>query len=133
MEHLGWSISRTWSEKAFSPFGATGVFSSNPGSVRLASLFGANKPISAPTPCIVKQQANNRKKFFRFSAASPSIPEISRFFGIVIKMFFDDHNPPHFHAEYGGHLALIDIRNLSSFSGHLPPRVGRNPSRRALQ
>jgi len=51
------------------------------------------------------------------------MPEISRFFGIVIKMFFDDHNPPYFHAEYSGYLALIDIRNLSSFSGHLPPRV----------
>ena len=49
--------------------------------------------------------------------------EISCFFGIVIKMFFDDHNPPHFHAEYGGDIALIDIRNLSVFSGHLPPRV----------
>ena len=41
------------------------------------------------------------------------MPEISRFFGIVIKMFFDDHNPPHFHAEYGDSAALIDIRNLS--------------------
>ncbi len=51
------------------------------------------------------------------------MPEISRFFGIVIKMFFDDHNPPHFHAEYSGDVALIDIRNLSVFSGHLPPRV----------
>ncbi len=51
------------------------------------------------------------------------MPEISRFFGIVIKMFFDDHNPPHFHAEYSGDIALIDIRNLSVFSGHLPPRV----------
>lgn len=51
------------------------------------------------------------------------MPEISRFFGIVIKMFFDDHNPPHFHAEYGGDIALIDIRNLSVFSGRLPPRV----------
>jgi hypothetical protein len=51
------------------------------------------------------------------------MPEISRFFGIVIKMFFDDHNPPHFHAEYSGELALIDIRNLSVFSGRLPPRV----------
>jgi hypothetical protein len=38
-------------------------------------------------------------------------------------MFFDDHNPAHFHAEYGGNLALIDIRNLSVFSGRLPPRV----------
>ena len=51
------------------------------------------------------------------------MPEISRFFGIVIKMFFDDHNPPHFHAEYGDEVALFDIRNLSLFSGHLPPRV----------
>ena len=51
------------------------------------------------------------------------MPEISRFLGIVIKMFFDDHNPPHFHAEYGGDVALIDIRNLSVFSGRLPPRV----------
>jgi hypothetical protein len=51
------------------------------------------------------------------------MPEISRFFGIVIKMFFDDHNPPHFHAEYGGDVALIDIRTLAVFSGRLPPRV----------
>jgi hypothetical protein len=51
------------------------------------------------------------------------MPEISRFFGIVIKMFYDDHNPPHFHAEYGGHLALVDIMRLSVFSGQLPARV----------
>jgi hypothetical protein len=41
------------------------------------------------------------------------MPEISRFFGIVIKMFYDDHNPPHFHAEYGSDVALIDIRTLA--------------------
>ncbi|MEJ2745241.1 MAG: DUF4160 domain-containing protein [bacterium] len=51
------------------------------------------------------------------------MPEICRFFGIVIKMFFDDHNPPYFHAEYGDDSALIDIRNLSVFSGRLSPRV----------
>ncbi len=51
------------------------------------------------------------------------MPEISRFFGIVIKMFFDDHNPPHFHAEYGSNIALVDIRTLAVFSGRLPPRV----------
>lgn len=51
------------------------------------------------------------------------MPEISRFFGIVIKMFFDDHNPPHLHAEYGDAVALIDIRNLSVFSGRLPARA----------
>jgi hypothetical protein len=51
------------------------------------------------------------------------MPEISRFLGIVIKMFFDEHNPPHFHAEYGESTAIIDIRTLSLFHGSLPPRV----------
>jgi Domain of unknown function (DUF4160) len=51
------------------------------------------------------------------------MPEISRFFGIIIKKFWDDHNPPHFHAEYGDDRAQIDIRTLSVFSGRLPPRV----------
>jgi hypothetical protein len=45
------------------------------------------------------------------------MPEISRFLGIVIKMFYDDHNPSHFHAEYGGKLALIDTHTLAVFSG----------------
>ena len=51
------------------------------------------------------------------------MPEICRFLGIIIKMFFEEHNPPHFHAEYGNEVALVDIRNLSIFSGRLPPRV----------
>jgi hypothetical protein len=51
------------------------------------------------------------------------MPEISRFFGILIKIFYDDHNPPHFHAEYGENTALIDMRNLSLFAGRLPPRA----------
>jgi hypothetical protein len=51
------------------------------------------------------------------------MPEICRFLGIVIRMYYDDHNPPHFHAEYGEYSALIDILHLSIFSGALPPRV----------
>jgi hypothetical protein len=51
------------------------------------------------------------------------MPEICRFFGIVIKMFVNDHNPPHFHAFYGEHEALIEIKGLSVFAGSLPPRV----------
>ena len=43
------------------------------------------------------------------------MPEISRFSGIVIKMFFHDHNPLHFHAEYGDNAALIDIRACHFF------------------
>ncbi len=51
------------------------------------------------------------------------MPEISRFFGIVIKMYWDDHNPPHFHAFYAGEQALIDIVVLSPFAGRLSPRA----------
>ena len=51
------------------------------------------------------------------------MPEISRFFGIVIAMYWDEHNPPHFHAFYGDDEVLIDIRNLSVFSGQFPPRA----------
>lgn len=38
---------------------------------------------------------------------------MSRFFGIVLRMYFDDHVPPHCHAEYGSHEALIGIETLS--------------------
>jgi len=37
------------------------------------------------------------------------VPIISSFFGIIIRMFFDDHSPPHFHAEYHGQDALVDF------------------------
>lgn len=51
------------------------------------------------------------------------MPEICRFFGIVIKMYWEDHNPPHFHAYYAGDQALIDIKSLSLFAGSLSPRA----------
>jgi hypothetical protein len=51
------------------------------------------------------------------------MPEISRFYGIVIRMFYNDHNPPHFHAEYGDDEALININNLAVFHGNLPARA----------
>ena len=51
------------------------------------------------------------------------MPEISRFFGISIKMFFGDHLPPHFHAEYGEFKAQVDIRSLVVIAGDLPPRA----------
>jgi hypothetical protein len=51
------------------------------------------------------------------------MPEISRFFGIAIKMYFDDHAPPHFHAEYEEYKGLFDIHTLSILGGYLPPRV----------
>jgi len=53
------------------------------------------------------------------------MPEISRFYGIVIALFLDEHNPPHFHARYGGDKAAIDIRTLQVLDGKLPPRALR--------
>ena len=51
------------------------------------------------------------------------MPEICRFYGIVIKMYFADHAPPHFHAEYSEHEARIAINSLAVLSGKLPPRA----------
>lgn len=51
------------------------------------------------------------------------MPEISRFYGVVIKMHFNEHNPPHFHAEYGEYEALININSMGIISGKLPARV----------
>lgn len=51
------------------------------------------------------------------------MPEISRFYGIVISMYYDDHNPPHFHARYGENKAVIEISSLRVLEGKLPPRV----------
>lgn len=51
------------------------------------------------------------------------MPELSRFYGIVIRMYFGDHPPPHFHAIYGSSNAVIDIESLTFIEGILPPRA----------
>jgi hypothetical protein len=51
------------------------------------------------------------------------MPEISRFFGIVIRMYFDDHNPPHIHAFYGDEEALFRIDEIGLLQGSLPGRA----------
>jgi len=51
------------------------------------------------------------------------MPRISEFFGIFIYMYFEDHSPPHFHAIYGNHEALISINELKIIKGGLPPRA----------
>lgn len=50
------------------------------------------------------------------------MPEISRFYGIVIKMFYDDHNPPHFHVEYNEYKAIVTIED-GIVEGKLPRRA----------
>jgi hypothetical protein len=51
------------------------------------------------------------------------VPEISRFLGISIRMHWDDHAPPHFHAIYGDYEAKVLISPVSLLVGRLPPRV----------
>jgi Domain of unknown function (DUF4160) len=51
------------------------------------------------------------------------MPEVSRFYGITIKIFFGDHPPPHFHAIYGEFNALVSIETLAILEGDLPSRA----------
>ena len=51
------------------------------------------------------------------------MPTISRFYGILIQMYFGDHVPPHFHALYAEFEALIDIRTFEVIRGELPGRA----------
>ncbi len=51
------------------------------------------------------------------------MPEISRFFGVLVSMYYNDHAPPHFHVRYGSQKALISIDRLTVLEGHLSPRV----------
>jgi hypothetical protein len=51
------------------------------------------------------------------------MPEIGRFFGIVITMYYNDHPPPHFHVRYGQQKAIVEIQTLSILEGKLSARV----------
>jgi hypothetical protein len=51
------------------------------------------------------------------------MPELSRFFGVVISMHYYDHAPAHFHARYGSQSATLGVRDLRVLEGSVPPRV----------
>jgi hypothetical protein len=51
------------------------------------------------------------------------MPELSRFFGIVIGLFYREHGRPHFHAVYGEFEAVLDIETGTVMSGQLPKRA----------
>nr|HQI76050.1 DUF4160 domain-containing protein [Candidatus Latescibacterota bacterium] len=51
------------------------------------------------------------------------MPELSRFFGITVRMYYNDHEPPHFHVFYGDFEALIEVGSLHVFRGSLPRRA----------
>lgn len=51
------------------------------------------------------------------------MPEVSRFYGIVIKLHYRDHAPPHFHAEYGSDEMTVEIDPLQEMAGYLLRRA----------
>lgn len=53
------------------------------------------------------------------------MPEIARFYGIIIKMFFKpkEHEPAHIHALYGEYIGIFDINSLDMIDGDLPERA----------
>jgi Domain of unknown function (DUF4160) len=62
------------------------------------------------------------------------MPEISRFFGIIVRMYYDDHPPPHIHAEYQGNKAKIDFAGnvlLGDLRSNISPEAGERMDRSA--
>ncbi len=53
------------------------------------------------------------------------MPEVTRFYGIVVKFFFGDHPPPHFHVVYGEYNALFNIETVEMIEGDLPNRANK--------
>ncbi len=51
------------------------------------------------------------------------MPEVARFYGIIIQFFYNDHAPPHFHAVYGEFDAQVNIDDFSIIKGKLPKRA----------
>jgi hypothetical protein len=51
------------------------------------------------------------------------MPEICRFFGVIVSINYRDHPPPHFHVRYGEHKAIVGIQSLSLLEGYLSPRL----------
>ena len=51
------------------------------------------------------------------------MPEISKFLGIIIMIFYKDHSPPHFHAKYSDKSGISSIPDLKMLEGNLPPKV----------
>jgi hypothetical protein len=49
--------------------------------------------------------------------------QIARFFGIIISMYYKDHSPPHFHAQYNDFEVMIAIHDLRILQWNLPPKA----------
>jgi len=74
----------------------------------------------------LNRKKKNRKRYEKYGiigAKGLEMPEICRFLGIVIAMYYNEHVPPHFHAKYGEYRAAFSIQDLKIIEGSLPKRV----------
>jgi len=53
------------------------------------------------------------------------MPTISIFFGLIVRMYYKDHQPPHIHVQYQGDKAVIDLESVTLSEGQIPPRCLR--------
>lgn len=67
----------------------------------------------------------SRENFSMYNYYVSIMPEVSRFYGIKIRMFFDEQYGPHFHARYGGSIAQVSIVTLTILRGKLAPNAER--------
>ena len=84
------------------------------------------QPILAAAGFSAGQEALEKASAGRIAGsplAEREMPTLSTFYGILIRMYFNDHRPPHFHARYGEFEATIDIHSLSIQQGELPRRA----------
>ncbi len=58
-------------------------------------------------------------------ANTRGVPILSTFFGIIVRMFHGDHNPPHYHVQYGEYEAILDVETGRVLEGTLPKRVAQ--------
>jgi len=90
----------------------------------LVTFFSSASPLHDPLPpgggVLCAACAPSPAEHGTFPA---SMPTLALFFGITVRMYYDDHAPPHFHAYYGGHAAQIGIETLDILQGQLPRRA----------
>jgi hypothetical protein len=75
---------------------------------------------------LTRGKSRQQKQETLSGAQGHFVPEISRFLGIVIAMYYNDHLPPHFHARYGEYEIRVNIETGGIMSGSFPPRARKH-------
>jgi hypothetical protein len=83
--------------------------------MRISTIIEVSRRTISIRPIILARDELRREEDF--------VPELSRFFGIIIRMYYDDHRPPHFHAIYAEKEAQVGIDPIVILQGDLPRRA----------